>query len=262
MIAMTVDDERPVLMTLTEAVSASPDISCVTEFSDCDAALEWVEKNPVDIAFLDISMRGMSGLELAKKILEFHPDCRIIFCTGYTQYALDAIQIHVSGYLMKPITAEAVQKELDYIKGRREKEKLLTVQCFGTFEVMIQGEPLNFKRSRSKELLAVLIDRNGAGVTAKEICAMMWPDGSDDSKNVNYLYQLFFDLRHTLELAGAGEVLRQKGYYYTLATEKIDCDYYNFLASGKPEFHGEYMTQYGWAENTAGLLWNKRAPST
>ena len=185
MIAMTVDDERPVLTALTQAVSLSPDITSVTEFINCDDALEWVKKNPVDVAFLDISMRGMNGLELAKIILGFHPDCKIIFCTGYTQYALDAIQIRVSGYLMKPITAEAVQKELDYIKGRKAKEKLLTVRCFGTFEAMAQDEPLNFKRSRSKELLAVLIDRNGAGVTAREICATMWPDGSNDGKNIN-----------------------------------------------------------------------------
>ena len=113
MIAMTVDDERPMLAALTAAVSASPDISSVMEFTTCSSALEWAENNTVDVAFLDISMRGMGGLKLAEKIVELHPDCRIIFCTGYTQYALDAIQLHVSGYLLKPITAKAVQKELE-----------------------------------------------------------------------------------------------------------------------------------------------------
>ncbi len=141
MIAMTVDDERPMLAALTAAVSASPDISSVMEFTTCSSALEWAENNTVDVAFLDISMRGMGGLKLAEKIVELHPDCRIIFCTGYTQYALDAIQLHVSGYLLKPITAEAVQKELDYIKGRKAKEKLLSVQCFGSFEVKKRSVP-------------------------------------------------------------------------------------------------------------------------
>lgn len=254
MIAMTVDDERPMLAALTAAVSSSPDISSVTEFTACSAALEWTEHNPIDVAFLDISMRGMGGLKLAEKIVELHPDCRIIFCTGYTQYALDAIQLHVSGYLLKPITAEAVQRELDHIKGRKAKEKLLSVQCFGSFEVMARGRPLNFKRSKSKELLAVLIDRRGAGITAKEICAVMWPDGGSDSKNINYLYQLFSDLRHALELAGAADVLQQNGYAYALDMERIDCDYYSYLNTGRPEFHGEYMLQYSWAEGTAGFL--------
>ena len=254
MIAITVDDERPMLAALTAAVSASPDISSVTEFATCSAALEWAENNPVDVAFLDISMRGMGGLKLAEKIVELHPDCRIIFCTGYTQYALDAIQLHVSGYLLKPITAEAVQKELDHIKGRKAKAKLLSVQCFGCFEVMAQGKPLNFKRSKSKELLAVLIDRKGAGVTAKEICAVMWPEDGNDSKNINYLYQLFSDLRHALELAGAADILLQNGYAYAVDVERIDCDYYSYLHTGRPEFHGEYMLQYSWAEDMAGFL--------
>lgn len=244
------------LAALTAAVSASPDISSAAEFTTCSAALEWAENNPVDVAFLDISMRGMGGLKLAEKIVELHPDCRIIFCTGYTQYALDAIQLHVSGYLLKPITAEAVQRELDHIKGRKAKEKLLSVQCFGCFEVMAQGRPLNFKRSKSKELLAVLTDRKGAGITAKEICAVIWPDSDNDIKNMNYLRQIFSDLRHTLEQAGADRVLLQNGYSYALDVERLDCDYYSYLRTGKPEFHGEYMRQYSWAEETCGLLWN------
>lgn len=254
MIAITVDDERSMLTALTAAVSASTDIVSVTEFTTCSAALEWARCNPFDVAFLDISMRGMGGLALAEKLVELHPNCSIIFCTGYTQYALDAIQLHAAGYLLKPITSEAVQKELDHIKGREKKEMLLRVQCFGNFEVMAQGKPLSFKRSKTKELLAVLIDRHGAGVTGKEICAVMWPDDSDDSKHINYLYQLFFDLRNTLELVGARDVLQQNGYLYALDTKRIDCDYFSYLDTGRPEFHGEYMSQYDWAENTAGLL--------
>ncbi|MGM9601757.1 MAG: response regulator [Faecousia sp.] len=257
MIAITVDDERPMLTALTAAVSASPDIAAVTEFRSCTSALEWVAANPLDIAFLDISMRGMGGLVLAENIIQLRPDCKIIFCTGFSKYALDAIQLHVSGYLMKPITAEAVQKEIDHIKGEKAKEKLLTVKCFGNFEALFQGEMLHFKRSRSKELLAVLVDRNGAGITGKQICAVMWPDSTSDNKNMNYLHQLFSDLRNALQLAGAESLLLQSGYSYYLDTRRIDCDYYRFLQTGKPEFHGEYMTQYSWAENTCALLWRK-----
>lgn len=258
MIAVTVDDERPMLQALTKAVAFSPDITAISEFSSCTKALEWVQNNHVDIAFLDISMRGMGGLTLAEKILEAQPECNIVFCTGFSEYALDAFQIHVSGYLLKPITAEAIQKEIDHIKGRKTKEKLLQVKCFGNFEVFAHGVPLNFKRSKSKELLAVLIDRNGAGVTAKQICTIMWQDDYDELKKINYLHQLFFDLRNALKKAGAECLLKQTGYYYSLDTERIDCDYYCFLQTGMPAFQGEYMTQYSWAEVTCGMLWNNK----
>lgn len=110
MIALAVDDEKVMLNALVRAVKASSDIDEVVEYNSCQAALEWVQDNTVDIAFLDISMRGMGGLALAEKILEMQPDCKIIFCTGYSEYAVDAFKIHVSGYLMKPITEEQYKK--------------------------------------------------------------------------------------------------------------------------------------------------------
>lgn len=119
MIAIAVDDEHPMLQALAEAVEASPDIRQLYTFSSCSSALKWMESNAVDVAFLDISMRGMGGLALAEKIGQLQPSCKIVFCTGYEQYALDAIQLRCSGYLMKPITARAVQKELDHIKDRK-----------------------------------------------------------------------------------------------------------------------------------------------
>ena len=255
MIAIAVDDEPLMLYALGKAVKASADITSVAEFGSCDDALRWARDNPVDVAFLDIDMRGMGGMALAEKIMGLRPDCRIVFCTGYERYAVAAIKLRVSGYLMKPISAKAVQEEIDNIKGRRAKEKPLTVKCFGNFEVYAQGEKLTFKRTKTKELLAFLVDRNGAGVTGKEISARLWVDNGDEAKCHNYLRQLFLDLRHALEAVGAGSVFEQNNYTYSLNTEKIDCDYYTYLKTGKPEFRGEYMTQYGWAEDTCGLLW-------
>lgn len=258
MIAITVDDEKPMLRALTTAVKASPDITEVTEFSVCSEVLKWAAHNTVEIAFLDISMRGMGGLALAEKILEIQPDCKIVFCTGYSEYAIDAFKIHVSGYLMKPVTAEDVQKEIDHIQGQKARERLLTVKCFGNFEVYSNREPLLFKRTKTKEVFAFLIDRNGAGVTTKQICAELWENDTNDTKNRNYLYQLLDDLRSTLKSVGAESVLVKTNSTYAIDTERLDCDYYSYLENGKPPFMGEYMTQYSWAEVTCSLLMNRK----
>ena len=256
--AIAVDDEVYMLETLQEAVSASADISQVDAFSSCSAALAYAAQNPVDIAFLDINMRGIGGLGLAEKLMELHPRCKIIFCTGYEEYAVSAFQLHVSGYLMKPITAEAVQKEIDHIKGVKSTEKLLTIKCFGHFEVLYKGEVLPFKRKKAKEFLAVLVDRNGASMTAKQICAILFPDDTDDFKNTAYLRQLVMDLKNTLKTIRAEDVLRHDTPYYRIDTNLVKCDYFSFLETGKPEFHGEYMTQYSWAEETCAMLQFKK----
>ena len=254
MIAIAVDDEALMLGALVAAIEASPDITEVAKFSDCDQALEFVKNKPVDIAFLDINMRGMGGLALAEKIIAVCPNCKIVFCTGYEEYAIPAFKLHASGYLMKPIAAEDVQGEIDNIKGVRQKEKLLRVTCFGNFEVYVKEEQLVFKRLKTKELFAFLIDRNGAGMTSKQICAVLFPNDTDDAKNAAYLRQLFMDLKNTLKSVGAEAVLCHETPCYRVDTSLIKCDYISYLETGKPEFHGEYMTQYSWAEETCALL--------
>ena len=254
MIAIAVDDERPMLHALAEAVKASPDIRQLHTFGSCASALEWLECNAANVAFLDISMRGIGGLALAEKISQLQPSCKIVFCTGYEQYALDAIHLRCSGYLIKPITAQAVQKELDHIKRQPMSDKKLTAKCFGFFEVLCNGQILTFKRTKAKELLAVLVDRNGAGMTGKQICAVLWPEDSDDTKNMDYFRHLMQDLRNTLDAVGAGSALCQEGYQYRIDPAQINCDYHNYLQYGTPAFFGEYMTQYSWAESTCGLL--------
>ena len=254
MIAIAVDDEILMLGALVKAVSASPDIAEVSKFSNCEEALAFVKNNSVDVAFLDINMRGMGGLALAEKILEARPECKIVFCTGYEEYAIPAFKLHASGYLMKPISAEDVQGEIDNIKGVGKKEKLLTVRCFGNFEVYAKNEKVVFKRLKTKELFAFLVDRNGAGMTAKQICAVLFPDDSDDNKNSVYLRQLVLDLKNTLKAVGAENVLRHETPCYRIDTTLIQCDYITYLKTGKPEFRGEYMTQYSWAEETCAML--------
>ena len=257
MIAIAVDDEPLMLGALTKAIKASDDISSVADFTSCEDALDYIKSNPADIAFLDINMRGMGGLALAEKIIVSCPDCKIVFCTGYEEYAIPAFKLHASGYLMKPVSAKDVQVEIDNIKGIRQKEKPLTVKCFGTFEVYAKGEKLTFKRSKTKELFAFLVDRKGAGVTVAEIGVALW-ENCEEQKNHNYIHQLFHDLRQTLEAIGMEEIFERKNYLYSVNPEKIDCDYYSYLKNGKPEFIGEYMSQYSWAEVTCGLLWEKK----
>ena len=105
-----------------------------------------------------------------------------------------------------------------------------------------------------KELFAFLIDRKGAGMTAKQICAILFPDDTDDTKNSAYLRQLILDLKTTLKAVGAENVLCHESPYYRIDPKWVRCDYLSYLDTGKPGFHGEYMTQYSWAESTCAML--------
>lgn len=261
MIALCVDDEPLLLDALSYAVNQSPDITETADFKNASDAIRWAETHTAEIAFLDIRLRGTTGLELAKKLLELQPKMHIVFCTGYDDYARDAFRIHAAGYLTKPIDPAMVQGEIDHILGKdrsdTRKNKLMTVNCFGEFQVFVDGKPLILRRTKARELLAYLVDRRGAQVSARQICAVLWPDDMDEQKHMNYFYQLLSDLRSGLKRAGAEEVLLSSYNSYAVETSLLDCDFYRFLngdEDAKKLFTGEYMNLYSWAEETCAYL--------
>lgn len=256
MIAITVDDEAWALKTLTESVDASDEISETHKFSTCKSALEWATDNPFDIAFLDVNMRGIGGMELSNKLREINPNCFVIFCTGYQEHAFEAFKHKADGFLLKPIKPEYVQRELDRLLHKDENKPLLTVRCFGGFEVKdANDEVVTFSRAKTKELFALLINQNGMGLTSKEICTILWEDDFDDKKNMQYLWNLFSDLTKSLKKVNADEVLVKSGTSHLIDTSQIKCDYYDYLNGHTDNIDPTtYLPQYTWAEETIGNL--------
>ena len=108
---LCVDDEPLMLQMLELSIQeAKPDAE-VFAFEDQDELLEEAKKGDCDIAFLDIHMRGMTGVELAKELKKVNPKMNIIFVTGFSEYAGEAMKMHASGYIMKPVTKEKVEEE-------------------------------------------------------------------------------------------------------------------------------------------------------
>ncbi len=256
---IAVDDEKLALDTLVDSiVKVMPDEK-VHGFRAASEAVDYVKTNGCDIAFLDIKMRGLTGIGLARKIKDVCPDTNIIFVTGYSEYALDAFKVYASDYLLKPATPEAVRNALEHLRNpiKPEAEKTIRFQCFGNFEVYADGKPLVFTRTKTKEVLAYLVDRKGATVTMGELAAVIWEDSTATQSRKSNLRNLISDLRHTFAEVGADGIIIRNRNTLAIDREKVDCDYYDFL-KGIPyavnNYQGEYMMQYSWAEITTGTL--------
>lgn len=252
---LVVEDENIALNGLILLIKKVKPKAEVFGFMNSNEALEFSKNNQISIAFLDIEMNELNGIDLAYKLKEYNNNINIIFTTGYSSYMSNAFAMHASGYLLKPISEEKLKEELNNLRFPiEENKKLLDVRCFGNFEIYSNGERVLFKRSKTKELFAYLVDRNGSGMTAKQICAALFSDDTDDSKNVAYLRQLVLDLKKSLKKVGAEDVFRHETPYYRIDINLIKCDYLSYLETGKPEFYGEYMSQYSWADETCAMI--------
>lgn len=255
---LAVDDELSALHLLTRNIMAVAPQAEVVDFSNPLAALDWAGENTCDIAFLDIELGCMNGIELGKRLKERNPKTNLIFVTGYLNYAVSAYALHASGYLSKPASQEAIRVELEnlrYPMPKPQTGKKLVVHCFGNFEVFYDGKPLTFKRSKTKELFAFLIDRNGARVNAGEICARLWEEEGSDKQQKDYLRHLVMDLSNTLAAVGESDVFVRTRGGYNINPALLECDYYDYLNNipyAVRAYQGEYMQQYSWAEERIG----------
>lgn len=227
-------------------------------FSDPMQALESLDK-PVEIVFSETKMPGLDGIQLARKILERYPLCNIIFLTDSREYMSPAFEIHASGYIMKPFTEKQL---MDAILHRRYRlpelnDRPVKVQCFGNFEVFVNGEAVRFRRQKSKELFAYLIDRRGALCNMDMIIGNIEPEvGGEKSIKAKMRVYAGDLIMNLMDLGIENVIIKSRGLI-GVNTSMVDCDYYRYL-DGDPyyisKYTGEYMTQYEFAAETCAFL--------
>ena len=256
---LCVDDEKLILQLVTRLCEELPQVSEVVSFSRSPEALEYLKNNSADLALLDIEMPKMNGITLAVKIKQLRPDTAVVFLTGYSNYALKAFQIHANGYIMKPIEKEKLVAEIDHalsLKGRTSYPHIFA-KTFGEFELLIDGKPMHFARSKAKELLAYLIDKQGAGVKRKAAFAALYEDAPYERKQQKSFNVIVHSLKTTLAHNGIGEIFEMNSGEMRINPDLLECDLYRLLAGDVQAlnaYRGEYMSAYYWASLTEGFV--------
>ncbi len=270
---IVVDDER-LSLTFFQQVCEEINREYQVEFflSPLDA-LDYAEKNPeIDIAFLDIEMPEMTGIEMALRLRQLIPHISIIFVTGHDHYARQAFAVHANGFISKPFDGEEIRTEIEIIQKNRQPaplpEKKIYIQTFGHFELFVDGERVMFHLSKAKELLAYLVDRNGSAVTTDQAIGVLWEEAPNDVTTQNRFRKTVRSLKQTLEHYGIEDLFQNDRNSKSVNPKLFSCDYYDFLlgkAEAEKRFLGEYMSGYSWGEATLAsllqkqpILWNEK----
>lgn len=273
---LVVDDERPARERMVETLGRICPECKVVAFDNAQDALNYEGKSDIEIAFLDIELGNYSGIELAIELKKYSPRCNIIFVTSFSEYGTESFKARPSGYVTKPYTDEEIKRELDNLRyqiseslessevsgksggsgGNEETtlekdERRLRCATFGNFIAYKEnGDIMTFSRTKSKELLAYLIDCAGFPVTTKDIAKDVFEAELDKqmSKNIS---KIIIGLITDLKDEGYDDIVIKQNRQIYVNRDKIDCDIYNAIngdVSALNSFHGEYMIEYSWAE--------------
>ena len=283
---IAVDDELLSLKRFEHLVKNEGRVSLEKTFSNPNDVLPYLSENKIDIAFLDIEMPGLDGLELAELIQEKDPYVSIVFVTAFDHYALDAFKAHAMGYLLKPLDMKEFSKIIDNLltfKAPRESEALanttvekeelkLVVNCIGQFSCYINTNPDNaitFRTAKTAELFALLLNRYNMPISKVSILDILFPD-MDYEKSTKLFYVSCSYLRNTFSKAGIQDVLLRDNDNYRINQAVIDCDYITLMENEKrlselsidelvnlsSYCNGEYLMgkAYDWAYETKAYL--------
>lgn len=263
-----VDDERSAHINFRYSIKDRTDISLVKYCFDYDSSVEYVKENKVDCAFLDVSLSGKNGIELAKSLCSIQPDIEIAFVTGYDEYAREAYKVGGRAYLSKPYSDEELNRLLTLMEKlvhppTKMMDKpfnesyYLFAKTFGTFDFMIDGTAMHFKNTKAKELLAFLVNQMGGTATNNQIFYALWENQEYTRNTSSYVRRTVRALKDELDAQGIGDILISNRGSVSVDMKKFTCDSYEVFkgnAAAVNTYNGEYMSQYSWGESAIPLL--------
>ena len=162
---LVAEDESLLRRSLVEHLArAWPELRVVAECEDGASAVEALAELEPDVAFLDIRMPGLTGLEVAAAAGEASPRTRIVFVTAYDQYAIDAFERGAVDYLLKPIRPERLAATVERLQrsagGTQAAELMEILERVGSKLSGTDGPPplTWLTASAGKETRLVLVD--------------------------------------------------------------------------------------------------------
>lgn len=227
-------------------------ITVIKTFTGTDTLFDFLNKNHVDIIFLDISAR-IDGLKIGAQIRKQSYNIAIIYISSTPAHAVEAFKVYAQGYILKPFNPKDIYDAIDNAKHMLMFSKRITAVTFGNFDVFANGKVLHFSRTKSKELLALLIDRCGGEITLNDVIEIILNLSPNSMEARQLARKVVSTLKKDLEYYGILDICSFKYGVYAINPSVLDCDLYKLLEGNKDaaeSFTGDYMLQYPWAKQS------------
>lgn len=285
--AIVIDDEMLALESMARMLKRMG-VEVIATFQNPLEALKSELWAGTDAAFVDISMPGMNGIELAARLQSQTPALHIVFVTAFDQYAVKAFEIAAADYLIKPVRAARLESTLErlrgYVRGPApvRTEALPTLVCMHDLGIDHGGDKvaeIPWRTSKAKELFAYLIHEKDRAVPKEQLQDLLWQE-VDAEKAMANLHTTVYQIRQTLKHVNLPVQILYAGGRYRVELGGVKLDFeqweqaldqaivgmdegqvYRLLLDG---YRGDYLQveAYLWAENERERLrikWLQRA---
>lgn len=146
-------------------------------------------------------------------------------------------------------------------QGESPEQAEVFIRSFGYFDVFVDGKPIAFRNKKSKELLALLVDRRGGFISSDEAVSFLWEDEFVSSVTLSRYRKVALRLKNLLEEYGIADIVETVDGKRRIVPDRVSCDLFDYLTGEKEYrnlFTGSYLSNYSWGETTlAGLLARK-----
>jgi two-component SAPR family response regulator len=187
--AVLIDDEKPALAQIEWLLERDGRLEVAAKFTSAREGINYLSENHADIVFLDIEMPGVNGLEAAEQLRQFRADIRIVYITAYSEYAIEAFDLHALDYLLKPVhpdrfkkTVTRILEDLERIRSAPEKTAPPPlVKTFTRLGIYDGGSGTSLRQFRvlrtlkAQELFAYFIHRKEQWISKDQLMEILWP---------------------------------------------------------------------------------------
>lgn len=240
----------------------SPQIKLYQFTDPIEAASFAVEKDAYFGAILDIDSGACDDLKLVKILHALKPSLPMVFLSRSGRFAIEAFQYQIFDYLTLPIDKDrlkgAIEKLMEHSKSNNANE--IYIKTFGAFEVVLGEITLPWKNSKTKELLALLVDSRGDNVSSEKIQKTLWPDADAEKAAASY-HTTLHNLRKKLNSFGIGHLLEGSRGSQRANVDAFGCDLYDFersVAEGTlPSYQRAFELYKGRYLENNSYTWNK-----
>jgi two-component SAPR family response regulator len=244
-----VDDDPVMHLIMRKMLVKHPEVQVAGAFTDTLTATAFLSDNDdIGLAFVDISMPGESGMTFAAKMEEAGSRLRIVFVTSHKEFALEAFDLSVVDYLVKPVSQERLERTVNRALADRESfstpplegsdargRSEIIITTLGDFSVQNEAGRVKWISSKSAELFAYLLMNRGKRIARSRLVTDIFGGMSRESAE-KYLNTTVYQLRKSLEPLGLREAVRSENDGYALELNNAVIDYEEFeQRAGKPE---------------------------